>query len=305
MRVIVVGLGVQGYKRREHAGEDYVASVDPVNREADFGELSEVPLDAYDAIFACVPNEPKIDLLRYCLRNKKHVAVEKPLWTEQDEQIKELEQLARANNVTCYTAYNHRFEPHFIRMRELMASGVLGRIYSCRMFYGNGTALLVRDSWRDQGDGVLCDLGSHLLDTCRYWFGDKIGVLRLISANRFENRAPDHVVIGVVDRLPTIELEMTLCMWRNHFTCDILAENGSAHIESLCKWGASTFTHRTRVRPSGRPSEVKTTLVQSDSTWAAEYDAFKKLVESGVPTDLSGDYWLQNQLRVLGEEIPK
>ena len=34
------------------------------------------------------------------------------------------------------------------------------------MFYGNGTARLVRDSaWRDQGAGVLPDLGSHLLDT--------------------------------------------------------------------------------------------------------------------------------------------
>ena len=36
MRVIVVGLGVQGNKQREHAGEDYVASVDPNNSDADF-----------------------------------------------------------------------------------------------------------------------------------------------------------------------------------------------------------------------------------------------------------------------------
>ena len=51
-------------------------------------------------------------------------------------------------------------------MRELIVSGELGEIYSCRMFYGNGTARLVRESdWRDQGAGVLPDLGSHLLDT--------------------------------------------------------------------------------------------------------------------------------------------
>ena len=170
MKVVVVGLGVQGYKRCKHAGADCVATVDPINKEALYRDLRDVPLDTYDAVLACVPDEPKIDLLRYCLENKKHVLIEKPLWAIDDRQIFELEDLAKKNNVVCYTAYNHRFEPHFIKMRDLIVSGELGKIYSCRMFYGNGTARLVRDSaWRDQGDGVLPDLGSHLLDTCRFW----------------------------------------------------------------------------------------------------------------------------------------
>src|SRR3546814_1354994 len=105
--------------------------------------------------------------------NRKHTLVEKPLWAERDGDIVALENLAREHGVVCYTAYNHRFEPHYIRMRDLIASGALGQIYRCRMFYGNGTARLVRDSaWRDDGGGVLPDLGSHLLDTCRFWFGD-------------------------------------------------------------------------------------------------------------------------------------
>ena len=304
MRVIVIGLGVQGNKRREHAGEDYVASVDPNNSEADFNDIRDVNLDIYDAVLACVPDKPKIDLLLYCVEHKKHVLVEKPLWAEKENQIVELEKCARSNHVVCYTAYNHRFEPHFIKMQELIASGSLGNIYSCRMFYGNGTARLVRDSiWRDQGSGVLPDLGSHLLDTCRYWFGDDIGTFQLTSAHCFENESPDHVVINTINGQPRIELEMTLCMWRNHFTCDILAENGTAHIESLCKWGPSTFTHRKRIIPSGRPPETQVTLTQADPTWADEYKHFKNLIESGASTDLSIDIWLQTQLRMLAEEI--
>ncbi len=303
MRVVVAGLGVQGHKRREHAGEDYVGSVDPVNPEADFRAIEEFDPDHYDAVLACIPDEPKVDLLRYCLSRGKHVLVEKPLWAAEDGQIAELERLAHDTNAVCYTAYNHRFEPHFARMRDLIASGELGRIYSCRMFYGNGTARLVRESaWRDQGSGVLSDLGSHLLDTCRYWFGNGIGPFELISADRFENEAPDHAVIGASCQ-PRIELEMTLCMWRNHFTCDILAEGGTAHIESLCKWGPSTFTHRKRVLPSGRPPETQSTLVQEDPTWALEYQAFKENVAAGAPADLSGDRWLQAELRRLGEGI--
>jgi len=311
MRVIVVGLGVQGHKRRRIAGADCVATVDPVNPDADYRSAYDVPTASYDAVLACVPDGPKVELLSYFLGEGKHVMVEKPLWAERDEDIVALEALARRRGAFCLTAYNHRFEPHFIRMHDLIASGELGEIYSCRMFYGNGTARQVRDStWRDQGAGVLPDLGSHLLDTCRYWFAESCAGshagshdgFRLVSANRFENRAFDHVVIGREGTRPRIELEMTLLMWRNHFTCDILAERGSAHIRSLCKWGPSTFTRRTRVLPSGRPPEETVTLVQDDPTWALEYAYFKAAVESGTVTDLSKDLELQTALRRLSGE---
>jgi scyllo-inositol 2-dehydrogenase (NADP+) len=171
------------------------------------------------------------------------------------------------------------------------------------MFYGNGTARQVRESqWRDSGAGVLPDLGSHLLDTMRFWFGDVGEEMRVVSSRCFENRAPDHVVLGALDAEPQLELEMTLLSWRNHFTCDVFAEKGSAHINSLCKWGPSSFTVRTRILPSGRPSEEAVTLVQDDPTWAIEYDHFKRLCADGHITDLSNDIWLNRLLRKLGDD---
>jgi len=101
---------------------------------------------------------------------------------------------------------------------------------------------------------------------------------------------------------PKIEFEMTLLQWRNHFTCDILAENGTAHISSLCKWGPSSFVKRTRVLPSGRPPEEEITLVQSDPTWAIEYAHFKKMCADGVQTDLSQDLWLNRTIRSLSHD---
>src|SRR3546814_6670227 len=85
--------------------------------------------DLYDAALCCTPDAPKADILRYLLANRKHALVEKPLWAERDGDIVALENLAREHGVVCYTAYNHRFEPHYIRMRDLIASGVLGQIY--------------------------------------------------------------------------------------------------------------------------------------------------------------------------------
>ncbi|HKQ26544.1 MAG TPA: Gfo/Idh/MocA family oxidoreductase [Burkholderiales bacterium] len=306
MKVVVIGLGVQGNKRRAVAGADFVAAVDPVNPDAGYRRAEDVPLEDYDAAIVCTPDEPKVALLEFLLSKGKHVLVEKPLWAGCDEDIERLERIAVDNKVVCLTAYNHRFEPHYVRMRETLQSGVLGEVYHCRMFYGNGTARLVRDSvWRDSGSGVLPDLGSHLLDTARFWFGPLADDFAVHSARCFENRAPDHVVIGSRGSRPQVELEMTLLSWRNHFTCDIFAERGSAHIRSLCKWGPSTFTLRKRVLPSGRPMEEPITLVQPDPTWSLEYAHFKALCAGRAKSELSGDLWIHRTLRKLGAQAIK
>ena len=302
MRIIVLGMGVQGQKRRRVAGDDCVATVDPVVESADYQRLEDVPIESFDAALCCIPDEPKEDVLTYLVEHGKHALVEKPLHLSSVEAAQTLESHARGKNAVFYTAYNHRFEPHFVAMRDLIAQGDLGEVYSCRMFYGNGTARLVRDSqWRDRGAGVLPDLGSHLLDTVAFWFGEHRSDFRVLSSSRFENRAPDHVVLGAHAAKPRIELEMTLVSWRNHFTCDVYAEKGSAHIASLCKWGPSSFTHYQRVMPSGRPPERTVTLTQNDPTWELEYIHFTELVAASAPTDLSTDRWIGTTLNALAE----
>lgn len=298
MRVIIVGLGVQGNKRRAVAGKEVVAVVDPVHPEANYRSLADVPLAMYDAALVCTPDEIKIELLTHLLSNGKHLLVEKPLFAANNDILETLAKTARANGAICYTAYNHRFEPHFVRMKQAIASGKLGKIYSVRAFYGNGTARLVRNSaWRDQGAGVLPDLGSHLLDTMLFWFGKPSAPFEIYSCNRFENRSFDHFSFGS-NGSPVLQLEMTLLNWRNHFYADVFAENGSAHIQSLCKWGPSTFTLRDRKLPSGRPDEESVTLVQADPTWELEYQHFKRLCASGE-SNIENDMWINSVLNDL------
>lgn len=300
MRVIVVGLGVQGIKRQGIAGKEVVATVDPVHTSADFKSLTDVPLDSYDAALVCTPDSAKIELLTHLLSNGKHLLVEKPLLAESERELEALAKIARSKGVVCYTAYNHRFEPHFQRMKQTIDSGRLGKIYCVRMFYGNGTARLVLNSpWRDQGTGVLPDLGSHLLDTVLYWFGKPAANFEVYSCNRFENLSFDHFSFGA-NGSPVIQLEVTLLSWRNHFYADVLAENGSAHIQSLCKWGPATFTIRDRKLPSGRPNEEETTLVQPDPTWEREYQHFKGLCVTSE-SNIENDLWINSVLNQLGQ----
>jgi len=301
MRIIVVGYGIQGRKRAAIAGPELVAVVDPVADGAKYRRLEEVPVDSYDAALVCTPDEPKIALLEYLIGQGKHALVEKPLFAAKSADIARLRDLARDRRVSCYTAYNHRFEPHIVRLKQLVESGELGQIYAARFFYGNGTARDVRNSaWRDTGAGVLPDLGSHLLDMALFLFGRPAGEFKVWTANRFENRAFDHIAFGGSGK-PLLEMEMTLLSWRNDFVCDVVAENGSTHIRSLCKWGPTTFTRRRRVLPSGRPTEETVELVQPDPTWAVEYEHFKRLCGTGG-SNLDNDLWINDTLAALSRQ---
>jgi scyllo-inositol 2-dehydrogenase (NADP+) len=296
--VAVVGLGIQGRKRLAIAGSEAVATVDPLQPQAQYKAIEDVPLDGYDAALVCVPDSAKLPILRYLLGHGKHTLVEKPLLGERPEDLPELEQTARNRRAACYTAYNHRFEPHIVNLKKVLDSGRLGKIYSARFYYGNGTARDARNSpWRDKGFGVLPDLGSHLLDTALFLFGPVEGCCRPWRADRFENRAYDRFAFGFHGPLP-VDCEMTMLSWRNTFHADVHAELGSAHIYCLCKWGPSTLTVRRRIFPSGRPDEEASTLVCADPTWAIEYEHFKTLCQS-PQTNIQNDIWIQSRLGEL------
>ena len=274
MRLAIVGLGVMGRRRLAAAGADVIATADPVITTAMYRQIDDVPLDRFDAACVCVPDEQKVQIVEYLLSRGKHVLVEKPLMVD-EETLGRFAAAASAANLACYTAYNHRFEPQLVRLKTVLEAGSLGKLYLVRMFYGNGTAGDVRESvWRDRGDGVLPDLGSHLLDLVHFLFGAPSVEFVPWASNRFENRAFDHVLFGSHGR-PTFELECTLLSWRNTFSLDAYGERGSAHVHGLCKWGPSTLTVRRRVVPSGRPEEQVDVIEQPDPTWAAESRPFR------------------------------
>lgn len=294
MKIIIVGMGVQGEKRYKIAGTDVVATVDPF-KKSDFKNIYDVPLDLYDSAILCIQDDLKIEFIEYLLKNKKNVMVEKPLLSNNPKDLVRLKNLAKKNNKTIYTAYNHRFEPHFINLKKILKSKKLGKIYSIRLFYGNGTARLVRNSkWRDKGTGVLPDLGSHILDTLKFWFGKNFHDIKIISALKHENKSFDNVVIGKENN-PSIIAEISLVSWRNHFFADIYGEKGSAHISSLCKWGPSSITVRKRLLPSGRPVEESTTYVKNDPTWNLEYKYFRQLCRDSK-SNIDNDIWINKML---------
>ena len=303
MRVMIVGLGIQGRKRRKVAGADAVATVDPVIAGADFQQRrgrSARRLRRRPRLHA---RRAKPQILEYLLSNGKHVLVEKPLLADENHPWTNSRNSPSATGAVCYTAYNHRFEPHILRLKQVLDRRELGTVYSARFFYGNGTARDVRDSvWRDQGLGVLGRprLAPARLDAVSLRAA-RDSAVQVRASHRFENRAFDHFCFGF-DGQPALDFEMTLLSWRNTFRADVVGEKGSAHIECLCKWGPSIFTLRRRVLPSGRPDEESHTLVCADPTWQREYEHFKTLC-SQPQTNIDTDIWINSVLHDLAVKV--
>jgi predicted dehydrogenase len=278
MRTIVIGLGVQGNKRKFFAGDDFQFSVDPINETANYQNLDEIDTNSFDSALLCVPDDYKLEYIKTLVSNGKHVLVEKPLNLSTLE-LSEIENLSKKTKTVVYVAYNHRFEPHWITTRKLIKEKRIGEVYKLNLFYGNGTAELVKNSkWRDKSLGVIPDLASHLFDLVDFWFGLENYEIEIVSANKFENNAYDNAVIKLVGKIEII-LEISLLSWKNSFRAELIGSEGSIHLDSLCKWGPSQLILRNRKRPSGKPDEEITTLVCSDPTWQAEYDHFTNLVE--------------------------
>lgn len=298
MKAVVLGLGIQGRKRLAVSGKDVVATADPSVSTADYKRIEEVPLKAYQAALVCVPDGAKLEIVRYLVSHGKHVLVEKPLLADQAGEIQEIQKAAGAGGIACYTAYNHRFEPHIRNLKKALEDGAIGDPYWARMFYGNGTACDVKNSvWRDRGAGVLADLGSHLLDLVLFLFGDRKDDFTLWQSGRFENRAPDQACFGSSSK-PALTLETTLLSWKNTFSIDVFGSSGSVHLDGLCKWGPSTLRVRRRVLPSGAPEEKTDTLSGPDPTWEEEYRHFKALCKTGGD-NLANCVWISTVLKRL------
>ena len=292
MKYLLVGLGNIGQKRRHLLGARCLGTVDPFNAAADYRSPDEYPRDDYQAVILSVPNQAKLDLLERFLRGGKHVLIEKPLLFADRARAEHLDQLAREHGVVWYTSYNHRFEPLIARLKDELEGGRLGTLYHGRLFYGNGTVGNIVGTWRDQGLGVLEDLGSHLLDLTAYLLGRR--EFRAAALSSHESAAFDHCVLTSAGS--DLVLEASFLSWKNTFAIDLYGSRGSLHVHGLPKWGPSELVIRERLLPSGVPREERIEAPGgSDVTWERDLEHFERVV-ADCQTSMENDWWISRTL---------
>lgn len=130
-----------------------------------YGSFEEVLADpTVDILTLAVPNELHMPLAIQALRTGKNVISEKPVAMSSDE----LQKMIDASNETgkLFTTHqNRRWDCDYLMMKELYASGKLGKVFCIESRYHGSRG--IPGDWRtekEHGGGMILDWGVHLID---------------------------------------------------------------------------------------------------------------------------------------------
>jgi predicted dehydrogenase len=127
--------------------------------------------------------------------------IEKPL-TLSSKRSLELMELAERRGVYAQVGFVLRYLPTFSRLRELVRSGELGVVKSYQASM-NGNVITKPDNnnWRSDfsaGGGCLNEYGPHLIDLCRFIFGEVSAVENAVKGHVYSTRADDQIAFNWV-----------------------------------------------------------------------------------------------------------
>jgi predicted dehydrogenase len=184
-RAAIVGTGAIASSHAEAlraAGEriELVAVVDvDTDRATAFAQEWGVPrvhprlaslldTEQLDVVHVCTPPRSHVPLALDCLAANVHVLVEKPPALSLSE-IDTLIAAERKSAGRVATVFQHRFGPAAIRLRRLLAEGVLGRSLVAKsdtLWYRDDAYFEVpwRGTWESEGGGPTMGHGIHQFD---------------------------------------------------------------------------------------------------------------------------------------------
>jgi scyllo-inositol 2-dehydrogenase (NADP+) len=166
-------------------------------------------------VVIATPSYAHFELARQCLREQRHVVVDKP-FTLTSAETAELIALARERKLLLVPFQNRRWDGDFQTVRDLLAGGELGRLVTYESHFDRFRAEPRRNVWRESGgagSGTLYDLGPHLIDQALTLFGAPAQITADVRIDRENGAADDAFDIRLEYRNPrrlTVLLRSTL-----------------------------------------------------------------------------------------------
>jgi predicted dehydrogenase len=124
-------------------------------------------------VVIATPSYSHFELAQQCLREQRHVVVDKP-FTLKSAEAAELIRMARERKLLLTVYQNRRWDGSSQTVLQVIASGELGRIVSFESHFDRFRAEPRKQVWRESGGpggGILYDLGPHLIDEALVLFG--------------------------------------------------------------------------------------------------------------------------------------
>jgi predicted dehydrogenase len=159
LRTAGLDLGAVGSRRAEGA-EAFAAEFSIPRAHDSYEALVEDP--DVDIVYVSTPHPMHAENAILALEHGKHVLIEKPITLTGSEAAR-VRDVAKANGLLAMEAMWTRYLPHMARIREIVASGMLGDV---RTLFADHTQLISSDpSHRlnalELGGGALLDLGIY------------------------------------------------------------------------------------------------------------------------------------------------
>lgn len=206
LRIGIIGVGMMGADHadriaRRTAGARLVAVADPDTDRAralaagyDGVEVVADPVELVadeevEAVLIASPGFAHEPQLLACLEHGKHVLCEKPLTMDSESALRVLEAERATGRRLIQVGFMRRFDPEYARMREILASGSLGRPLVAHQFHRNRS---VPESFRSEM--VVRDSLVHEVDVARFLFGEEI-----VSVEVLRPRPTSLAAEGVAD----------------------------------------------------------------------------------------------------------
>lgn len=148
-----------GSRRAESAQE--FAATHGIPRS--YGSYEELVADPeVDIVYIATPHSHHLACAALALEHGKHVLIEKPLTLDADQAVA-IRDLAAGHRLLAMEAMWTRYLPHMVRLREILAAGVIGEV---RVLSADHTQNLPTDPAHrlndlSLGGGALLDLGIY------------------------------------------------------------------------------------------------------------------------------------------------
>jgi scyllo-inositol 2-dehydrogenase (NADP+) len=145
-----------------------------------------------DLVVIATPSYSHFEIAAQCLREQRHVVVDKP-FTLKSAEASDLIHMARERKLLLTAYQNRRWDGDFQTVRQVIASGELGRLVSFESHYDRFRLQPRRDVWRESGGpggGTLFDLGPHVIDQALTLFGAPSTLMASVRIER-ENAMVD------------------------------------------------------------------------------------------------------------------
>lgn len=144
-------------------------------------------------VVIATPSYSHFELAKQCLREQRHVVVDKP-FTLTSAEAAELIQMARERQLVLAPYQNRRWDGDYQTIRQVLASGGLGRLVTFESHFDRFRPQPRTDVWRESGGpggGILFDIGPHLIDQALQLFGTPAHLWADVRIDRDRGAADD------------------------------------------------------------------------------------------------------------------